>query len=212
MEQFTCGRCEQSRDAEQYPPSQRHNGGYCRPCKREYEKAHPRKRYTPDRTFSKTCYRCKADRRDGDVLHVGYCAECWRAYGREQYQKRGRRVTKNCSRCGVLRAPEDGRHSAYCRRCLYIHSLKNKYGITPDDYQEMLSRQGGGCAICGIEQSQLWKENWHHPLEIDHCHDTGAVRGLLCSSCNTSLGRFKHDPVLLRRAAEYIEQAVARCG
>lgn len=208
MDQFRCGKCGQLRDAEQYPPSQQHNGGYCRQCKREYEKAHPRKRYDPDnRYFSKTCYRCGKERQPDDRLHTSYCADCSRAYNREQYATKGRRATKACSMCGEER--KDKVHAAYCPRCFYIWRLQYKYGITPDDYQAMLDSQNGGCAICGITQTQVWKEGWNHPLEVDHDHDTGKVRGLLCSSCNVSLGRFKHDPALLRRAADYLEASVS---
>lgn len=204
--QFRCGRCSEQRNAEQYPPSQRHNGGYCRPCKQAYEKAHPRKRYKPGRKFSEKCYKCGEPRTEGDRAHAGYCGPCFRAYSRERYRENGPRRTVRCSMCQALRADDNGPHQAYCPRCAYIWRLKYKYGITPEGYQAMIEAQGGGCAICGISQSQLWKDDWNHPLEIDHCHDTGRVRGLLCSSCNVSLGRFKHDPILLRRAAEYLER------
>lgn len=55
------------------------------------------------------------------------------------------------------------------------------------------------CAICGGRD-----KNRH--LAIDHCHDTGLIRGLLCMGCNTALGRFKDDPVLLRKAIVYLER------
>lgn len=202
---FKCGQCGEPRDAEQYPPSQRKNGGYCRPCKRAYQKAHPRKRYKPGRKYSEKCYRCQEPRVEGDRLHVGYCADCMRSYNRERYQVNGPRRMPHCAMCGIVRT-DTGKHASYCPRCLYIWRLRYKYGLTVDDYWRMLEEQGGGCKICGITQSQLWKEGWNHPLEVDHCHDTGKVRGLLCSSCNVSLGRFKHDPALLRRAAEYLER------
>ncbi len=205
MEEFRCGRCGEQREAEQYPPSQRHNGGYCRPCKQAYEKAHPRKRYKPGRNYSEKCYRCGTPRAEDDRAHIGYCGDCFRAYNRERYRLNGSKRSTHCTVCGMERVDE-GKHPCYCPRCLYIWSLQYKYGLTPADYQDMLVAQGGGCAICGIAQSQIWKENWNHPLEVDHCHDTGKVRGLLCSSCNVSLGRFKHDPDLLRRAAEYVER------
>jgi hypothetical protein len=111
--------------------------------------------------------------------------------------------------CGALRAEDDKFHQAYCRPCHYIWTLQYKYGLTPDAYRALLTQQGAGCAICGLTLSQQWKEGWNHPLEVDHDHETGRVRGLLCSSCNVSLGRFKHDPVLIRRAAEYLEASAS---
>lgn len=66
----------------------------------------------------------------------------------------------------------------------------------------MLDAQGGGCAICG-ERNPKGKHSGFH---VDHCHKTGRVRGILCHGCNVSLGHFKDDPALLRRAAEYVTE------
>ncbi len=60
----------------------------------------------------------------------------------------------------------------------------------------MLEAQGGGCAICGKPPGDI-------ALHVDHCHETGRVRGLLCFSCNAGLGQFRHDPDLLYQAMEY---------
>lgn len=61
----------------------------------------------------------------------------------------------------------------------------------------MLDRQGGACAIC----LQVRTETLH----VDHCHATGAVRGLLCGACNRALGLLNDDPGLIRRAADYLD-------
>src|SRR6266567_3377847 len=79
------------------------------------------------------------------------------------------------------------------RKCI----LKRKYGITWDEYQEMFESQKGLCAICqGVEEGRM--------LSVDHDHETGKVRGLLCGSCNRALGLFKEDPELLDIAKEYV--------
>lgn len=75
--------------------------------------------------------------------------------------------------------------------------LRRTYGITLEQYEEILRDQGGGCAICGAVPDQ-------RSLDVDHCHETGAVRGLLCGSCNNGIGRFQDDPDLLEQAAEYL--------
>ena len=75
--------------------------------------------------------------------------------------------------------------------------MKTKYGITPDDYQQMLESQDYSCLICGGEEVD-------RTLAVDHCHDTGVVRGLLCGPCNRGLGLFKDNPLLLESAAEYL--------
>jgi len=79
------------------------------------------------------------------------------------------------------------------------HGLKNRYGLDLGDYDRMLAEQNGRCAICRTDDTGR-----HFRFHVDHCHNTGYVRGLLCHSCNVSLGHFKHDPVLLLAAADYV--------
>ncbi len=76
-----------------------------------------------------------------------------------------------------------------------------RYKITECDYQEMLSRQDSKCAICGIKQSEL-----AYPLNVDHCHTTGKVRGLLCQSCNLGIGRMKDNISVLKSAIAYLDK------
>jgi hypothetical protein len=61
------------------------------------------------------------------------------------------------------------------------HHLKKRYGITPEDYDRMLKKQRGRCAICG-------KPPKKNRLAVDHCHNTNKIRGLLCAACNRTLG------------------------
>lgn len=74
-------------------------------------------------------------------------------------------------------------------------NLKHRYGITLVDYNEMLLQQNCRCKICDVESSGL---------VVDHCHNSGNVRGLLCSSCNQGLGFFKDSPERIERAAQYL--------
>ena len=76
--------------------------------------------------------------------------------------------------------------------------LKKKYGITLEQYNQMFTNQNGNCAICGRNQSEFKTS-----LNIDHCHKTNKIRGLLCSNCNTALGLFNDDNVLLQKAINY---------
>lgn len=78
--------------------------------------------------------------------------------------------------------------------------LLKKYGITPGDWDKLYAEQGGCCAIC-----QTPEEDTIGRLHVDHCHDTGRVRALLCQPCNVTLGKMKESPELLRKAADYIE-------
>lgn len=78
--------------------------------------------------------------------------------------------------------------------------LKNTYGLTLDQYNEILKSQNYQCALCGLE---LKVDKQTH---IDHCHETNKIRGILCNHCNLGIGHLRHDPALIRKAALYCEQ------
>jgi hypothetical protein len=82
------------------------------------------------------------------------------------------------------------------------YDLKKNYGITIEEYDRILAEQGGGCAICGADVSDGRKRY----LDIDHCHESGRVRGILCSNCNRGIGCFLDTPERCRAAAEYLER------
>ena len=75
-----------------------------------------------------------------------------------------------------------------------------KYGLTLEQYQALLEEQGGVCAACHLppEEGRI--------LVIDHCHDTGKIRGLLHNNCNVIVGMSREDSALLLRIAEYVEE------
>ena len=78
--------------------------------------------------------------------------------------------------------------------------LRNKYGISADDYDNMLEAQGHRCACCGTDEPTGY--NWH----VDHNHSTGDVRGLLCSKCNQGIGLFDESIEKLNSAIAYLEK------
>ena len=75
-----------------------------------------------------------------------------------------------------------------------------KYGITLDDYNSLLVKQNNGCAICKVLHLSLNK-----PLTVDHDHETGKVRGLLCNKCNMAIGLFNDNPEFLNTAINYLK-------
>ena len=78
--------------------------------------------------------------------------------------------------------------------------IKQKYGLTPKTFYELLESQGGCCRVCrGHDPGN--KYGWH----IDHCHSSNKVRAILCHYCNTALGHAKENPDRLRALADYIE-------
>lgn len=82
--------------------------------------------------------------------------------------------------------------------------LKWKFGITLEDHDAMLEKQGGRCAICKSDDPAK-KNGTLGGWCVDHDHASGNVRALLCNLCNTGLGSFLDDPGLMRAAALYVE-------
>jgi hypothetical protein len=76
--------------------------------------------------------------------------------------------------------------------------MRKQYGISLLEYDEMLEKQGNRCLIC------LNKPTIKKRLSIDHCHETGKVRGLICNSCNLGLGCFKDKIESLHNAVAYL--------
>lgn len=86
-------------------------------------------------------------------------------------------------------------------------NLQKLYGITPEDYSAMLADQGGVCAVCRQpEPDAHGRTGTRFSLSIDHCHDTGRVRGLLCQKCNRAIGLLGDNVELLRSAIRYLER------
>lgn len=82
------------------------------------------------------------------------------------------------------------------------HNLKRHYGITPEDYATQLAVQGGACAICGTDNPS---DRWDN-FAVDHDHETGEVRGLLCGKCNKAIGLLSDDVSRLRSAIAYLQR------
>ncbi len=85
-------------------------------------------------------------------------------------------------------------------------NYKYNFSITLDDYNLMFKEQEGKCKICSSKEA---KGNSKH-LKVDHCHETGKVRGLLCNSCNLGLGKFKDDIKSLEKAISYLKEGELR--
>lgn len=80
--------------------------------------------------------------------------------------------------------------------------LKKFFKMSLEDYNNMLSSQNNSCKICGAHESEFTKK-----LAVDHCHETGKIRGILCHNCNKSLGSFKDSIEILQRAIDYLNKS-----
>ena len=78
--------------------------------------------------------------------------------------------------------------------------LMRKFGLTRDQYDAMYFEQDGSCACCGKHQIEL-----NVTMAVDHCHDTGQVRGLLCGSCNRGIGLLGDNLEGVKKALKYLE-------
>lgn len=91
------------------------------------------------------------------------------------------------------------RANKHAHRCSMV---KHKYGLTRAEYERLTQESAGKCAICQRTSK----------LAIDHDHETGAVRGMLCVRCNHGLGNFRDAPELLIAAVSYLKRAMRLVG
>ena len=84
--------------------------------------------------------------------------------------------------------------------------LKKTYGVDLDWYNEQSKKQNDVCAICSQPETAIIHGK-KISLAVDHCHDTGKVRGLLCRSCNNAIGAFKHDKSIMLKAIKYLDNS-----
>lgn len=111
--------------------------------------------------------------------------------------KLGRRTNKHCREC----CKKQCNARWYSRSELDRQASRAyKYGITAEDFKRMYKEQNGKCKICCEEPATK------RGLHVDHCHETGKVRGLLCHGCNVALGSFKDNINLLEKAIEYLKE------
>ncbi len=115
---------------------------------------------------------------------------------------------KKCKWCGSVFSPLGPSHhycSDICRKQVYSDKhYKRTYGVPLSWVKDKLEEQHFKCAICKTVGFKM-REDHVTGMNLDHCHDTGKARGLLCHNCNRGLGLFQDNPEYLRDAANYIE-------
>lgn len=105
---------------------------------------------------------------------------------------------KKCSTC---KTPLAGRTDTYCFICRQNYMRQRSYGITPEEYAALLERQDNACAICRVP--------FTGEPHVDHAHENGQVRGLLCMGCNTSIGKLGDNIQGILRVAVYLTGGAA---
>lgn len=177
--------------------------------------------------LTKVCNKCGIEK-SLDQFHknknyrLGVTAQCkicrsadikrWKEANPEKVQAINARYRKT-DKCKAMWKRQHAKYRdkriAYCRKWYAEHPEKNaqynfknslkKFGLTLQDYEALVARQGNVCAICRQPEAN------GHRLHIDHCHNTGVVRGLLCEKHNLMVGLSNDQPEILLAAAEYLK-------
>ena len=130
--------------------------------------------------------------------------------------------TKTCVTCGEEKPTDDFYFQRRaCKPCVredqrrfrdsqpdYNHArnLQRRYGLSVDEYQTLLANQNFACPICEVEISNTIEYKGKRPVAVDHNHETGDVRGILCSMCNLMLGHARENTSILYRAIVYLSE------
>ncbi len=170
------------------------HGSYCRTCRDRKVLAHER---------AKPPKSAQGVQRRLWRLGMRRCAVCQEVKSTSAYYRvrsGGSRLQSVCKSCSSKR------HSRYVvekRQVLRGARLTKEYGITLEEFETMLALQENCCAICGKRFGRGRQAN------VDHCHRSHQLRGIICNQCNTGLGLFKDDLRLLRQAQHYLSQYAA---
>ena len=98
-----------------------------------------------------------------------------------------------------------GKYRTDCKPCRSTSCAASRYGVSVGDIEALAEKQGNRCAICDTHKDDIPHTAFkYNPLVIDHDHSTGAVRGLLCPTCNSMLGHAKDDVSILAGAIKYL--------
>lgn len=188
--QKRCGRCKEFKNAEFFGKVKGKIRSYCRGC-------HNASMMNPDTRREKRCSCCR------EVKKVGLFGRCG-----ARYQSHCKDCVISNSKARNSRRRETGEATSDYREYYWTKRkwvrLKSKYGVTQEQYTEVFRNQGGVCAICLRPEGDQYRGMIIN-LCVDHDHETGKFRGLLCRLCNIGIGRLGESAVTLRRAAEYIE-------
>ena len=141
--------------------------------------------------LNRNCKNCNEDDWYCYKSGIKVCRPCKLKKNKEWYEKNPSKRLEYVNRW-QSKNPDHSRNSR----------LKRTYGITSEQYDHMIDEQGGLCAICKSDSPNTKHGKWH----IDHNHETGNIRGLLCHNCNVSLGLVKDDASILLSMVAYLQE------
>lgn len=147
--------------------------------------------------MTKKCSKCGVEKpmeefywrktKKGSIIRHGICIECkiatQRAYAEEHSEK--------------IKVKQKEFYEKN-KKHQFSRFIQRRYGMTLGNYNELILQQGGLCPICDVTLTPEARPS------IDHCHETGNVRNILCADCNLGLGQFRENPKALIKAALYV--------
>ena len=153
---------------------------------------------------TKECFKCKESKtldsfsknkrtKDGVAY---YCKPCVSEYAQAN---RDKNQDKPCVTCGH---PERAFRQTACSDCVRIRDIMSRYNITKEEATALKAQNH--CDACGRSKEEAATERSFH---VDHCHEGGHVRGLLCTYCNTALGMLLDDPIRIEKLKMYLNRA-----
>lgn len=186
----------------------------CKDCFKDYYKRDIKTRFSTIYGDTKRCNVCGefipiknfyASKQTGYVSST--CKKCRAATRLAKYIRKTPAIredgTRLCLYCEQIKNMEEFvKNSCRCKSCSSAFRREKMYGVTVDDFNSMMKKQNGECAICGGI-----REVKEDSLCVDHCHKTNNVRGLLCNHCNTALGKFEDNIELLQNAIKYLKNS-----
>lgn len=141
-------------------------------------------------------------RRKGTPQGMRYCSGCDNYKSPNEFHKSSTGTLGLSYTCKECRCKSSAKSEKRVKKALSSRRSV-KFSISTEEYQEMLNQQGGVCAICGQPETKYQRGSLRE-LCIDHDHETGKIRGLLCAACNVGLGSFKDSLERLSNAIDYL--------
>jgi hypothetical protein len=166
--------------------------------------------------YSREYYRTHSMRQpriEGATRAEKKCRACGIVKPRSEFTVRqsGPRVghlVSYCKPCSVAATKAAQSSDSFYRLVQWPSKIRRLYGITVADYQRMLEAQNGRCALCGTDDPSRGNRGYakraREVFDIDHCHVTGKVRGLLCTRCNRLVGLAGDSAETARRLVSYL--------
>jgi hypothetical protein len=201
MDTKSCSRCGETKPLDEFYRKEGRPSSWCKVCtladiKRRYRSKHPEPPpYQPP--TEKACKKCgetkpieqyhrRRSARDGRQTICATCATAIAAAFNKSHPDYHRQHAKAWGRANPERKADI--------------ALKTRLGIPYGTYDRMFAEQEGKCAICKTDSPGARTKRFH----VDHDNDTGVIRGLLCSRCNTGIGQLRHSETLLLAAIAYL--------